>query len=184
MKCPAYKSNLVKFGQKTVYDALDTPILTNVFECQNNKCVEFYLTKCFWDSNGDFYDPKGSCPSEFRGNTAALGTIAKKIEVEIYKQDENYVFFEWRGFKIEKIFHYESDYEGNILKKTGFYKFVFGGLIRAEGRFLLTTLIYAIYSDIFLFGKHWAKTKEERKALYKRNFLNFIEQIKYAARNI
>lgn len=139
MKCPICGSELVEGpGRKfeTLSDHISDPTgsvrpLRKTFECHgiihlDSKNEDLGCPmggSGFWDDYGEFYSQtdyslykkiKKLCNKEM---TEALGSHARKSHTEIYKHDEEFVFFRIFKYKWLVKFNYESDMDGNIIKR-------------------------------------------------------------------
>lgn len=95
--------------------------------------------KVFWNEEGALYnDFDTSTVESFKrdkeyfsnipwidGNDAPFGTFQRQINVEIYKKNENKIVFvvpKWfpirKGWICEKVWHYKSNENGDILKRS------------------------------------------------------------------
>lgn len=144
MRCPICGSELVEgHGRKfeTLSDHVSDPNGRNrplrpTFECHGTVHLDLKNEdiKCpmsdsgFWDDYGEFYSQvdyklykriKGLCDKEM---TEALNSHARKSHTEIYKKDEEFVLFRIFKYKWRVKFNYESDMDGNIIKRRPYIR--------------------------------------------------------------
>lgn len=99
-------------------NAMDHP-LRPTYVCEDPECIANSKAKGFWDDYGDFYSShRIADPHNKYGHNSALNSFGMKMEVEVYKDDEN--FYIWRGFKYRlKIkYKYKANEMGEIIKRT------------------------------------------------------------------
>jgi hypothetical protein len=155
MKCPVCKSDLNR-GKDLHLETLDEhilqpnnkPSLKASYHCINTKCYE-YTHDVVWDEYGDRY-------GGYRGmddyipwidnNDAPFGSIQRKINVEVYKDDENFLLctipiWPLKGWQIRVKFFYKSDEDGTILKRNRKFEW-----IRPDGCYHIWGLNMLIYS--------------------------------------
>lgn len=123
MKCPSCKSELVVKGQERLETLVEhveciEPSLKDSYICSNSDCVthEFGIR---WNDNGEMYSKKFSYKDKIfiDNNNAPFGSFQRKLNVEIYKKDENKKFKIF-GWIVEIKFKYQSNEDGDILKKS------------------------------------------------------------------
>lgn len=133
MMCPICKTELVITGQARL-ETLDEHVscceeitFKSVYQCPNQSC-EACKNELIWNSWGEFYTFRS--PQEFKynygfidNNNAPFGSFQRKCNIEVYKDDEN--FYLIKGINIFKTrfslkvkFHYTSNENGDILKRT------------------------------------------------------------------
>lgn len=189
-RCPYCKSEL-KAGQKKSYETLCDHICNlngdlperDTYICVNSECCAFHEKhdSFFWDFDGSFYGylsqlkgPVDTC------GTAALGSPEAKMEIELYKKDENYTAFAFRGFRINKLFHYTADKNKNILSRTVYYEFELGHYILSQKRSVIWAILSGLYGRVFRLGSRFWKTKEDRKKGIAENWKSLVNDIKQA----
>ena len=73
---------------------------------------------CFWDKDGKLYVKEyAQALHDFTGYKSARGSISRKIDIEIYKHDEDFQFLNLFGWRFKVKYHYESNYNGDILDR-------------------------------------------------------------------
>jgi len=141
MLCPICKSELVVTGQERL-ETLDEhvsnpnePSLKNKYECLNKECSGY--DRFMWDEDGDLYHKHHWCDHKtfnfVNGNDGAFGSFARRVNVEIYKKDENFLLCTLFGRKIFIKYLYKSNDDGDILKRT--WKFE---ILRKNGSFYIS----------------------------------------------
>lgn len=155
----------------------------DTYICVNSECCAFHEKhdSFFWDFDGSFYGylsqlkgPVDTC------GTAALGSPEAKMEIELYKKDENYEIFSWRGFVFNKVFVYKSDYYKTILSRDTTYQFVLNSIVLSTSKSVIWAVVYGLYSKIFLFGSLLWKIPKERKKRIRHNFQRIVKELKIA----
>jgi hypothetical protein len=146
MKCPICKSELLVTGQEHletlnehVSNPNDEPSLKNKYECLNERCES--REKLIWNEDGDLYHQHvyengydfNEKYSFIDGNDGAFGSFARRVNVEIYKKDENFLLCTLFGRKIFIKYLYKSNDDGDILKRT--WKFE---ILRKNGSFYIS----------------------------------------------
>jgi hypothetical protein len=123
MKCSICKNELVKEGMaklETLNEHVSgiEPCMKSKFVCSNESCVGH--TKLCWNEDGDIYGwIKGV---EFVNKmSGAFGSFSRKMDVEIYKKDENYTLFQRGSWKVDVVYRYKSDEDGNVLSRKRSY---------------------------------------------------------------
>jgi len=140
MKCPVCKTELVVWKQlrlETLSDHVFDPNgeqeipLSDAYRCPSPFCCtnvggkagEMYEPRVFWNSNGDLYSNGTSKDIPFvDNNNAPFGSLNRRLNVEIYKKDENKHLLTipcWplKGWKVYKKYSYQSNENGDILKR-------------------------------------------------------------------
>ena len=125
MRCSVCESELIKGeglkGYMTlgehVSDPNQIPPDKEYYVCSDDECIT-RKTSSYWDPYGAFYSSDFRTKFEFKdGWHPALGSPARKDQVEIYKKDENFTFLNLWFFKFNWIWEYEADEDGKILKR-------------------------------------------------------------------
>jgi len=150
MRCSICKSLLVKGGQErleTIDEHIccpnEPPKMKDKFVCSNSRCASSLANSC-WNEIGDYYgDYVWSKKFQFIDNLkSAFDSLARQLEVEIYKEDENYTWFivpSWfpirKGWKCKVEYSYEANEKGEILKRKRQYKWVTSDNVYHIGNF-------------------------------------------------
>lgn len=128
MLCPICKSELVITGQAKL-ETLDEHVtqcevsMKDKYECVAEGCPS--IGKFFWDLTGGLYCSDYEAHREhdnipfIDNNDAPFGSSRRQINVEVDKKDENWVIYEGKKWKFVRIYHYQADTDGNILKRRG-----------------------------------------------------------------
>lgn len=127
MRCPVCKSELVITGRERletlaehVSDPNGEPCLKDKYECLNPECKT--RGRLLWNAYGERY---GDLPyADFiEGNDGPFGSFTRRANIEISKKDENHPLFgiETRWGQIRVVYKYESDDNGNILRRWRTY---------------------------------------------------------------
>ena len=94
MLCPCCKTELVITGQARL-ETLDEhvssvdPCLKDKYECPNPSCATH--EKCCWNDLGDCYSKTyGEKLPFIDDNNGPFGSFTRRINIEIYKKDENF----------------------------------------------------------------------------------------------
>lgn len=123
MNCPCCRTKLVITGQQRletteehVCDPNGTPCMKDAYECLKSDCPAF--GQGMWESGGEYFckDYKVKLPF-IDDNSGPFGSFSRKLNVEIYKRDENFTICEVFGWKFKIVFNYLSNEDGDILKK-------------------------------------------------------------------
>jgi len=120
MQCPHCRSDLVVTGMAYLETSIEhvecvSPSLKEKFECSNRDC-KTHLCGIVWNRYGERYF--GHTFKEFiNANDGPFGSWSRKANIEISKHDEDYTIIRLGKFHFEKIFHYESNENGDILKR-------------------------------------------------------------------
>jgi len=185
MRCPSCKNPLVTASKLRRYQSLNEHVcspnapspLRKVYVC-NNTCCIYYSPEIvlFWDHEGSFYGWNLALPEY----SAALNSPAKKIEVEIYKKDENKIIFEYKGFRFKREYSYKSNNDGEILKRTSYVSFICNNIVMGRGRNMLFSFLNGVYSSIYKKGCFWDKTENDRKNRIQENKFWLIENFQKA----
>lgn len=134
--CPICKTNLINDEiEKSFYyeDVAGVDNFTLKYICPNDKCV-LSQSKSYWNDDGDFfskdldyYEMKKLFPHD---QYAALGSFAKRMEVEVYGKGLKRKIYlsEWWTLKWLKPmieFSYKGDNMGNVLSRSWKLKFLY-----------------------------------------------------------
>jgi hypothetical protein len=123
MLCPCCKEKLVVTGQ----DHLETlgehvgnpnalPMLKDEYECPNKECPTF--GRASWTSGGEYFSEEFGAKFPFiDDNHGPFGSLERQLQIEIYKKDENFDWFEIGKWKIHVKYIYKSDKNGKILSR-------------------------------------------------------------------
>jgi hypothetical protein len=129
MLCPSCKTKLIVDGQarlETLDEHVSAPndevCLKDKYICPNTDCK---ISSCsYWNEYGEFYCDKFSEIRKLEkdgafinNNNGPFGSFQRKINVEIYKKDEEYVLFDLGKYRFEVTFNYKSNEDGDILKR-------------------------------------------------------------------
>jgi hypothetical protein len=120
MLCSVCKSPLEPKGTFIADDVMGPKVEIN-YTCTNTECLSHTVKGC-WGSSGDFYcqdySSYSALVSKFINNTtAALNSIARQLEVEIYKHDEDFDLFTVGRLTVRIYFKYTADRLGIVLSK-------------------------------------------------------------------
>jgi hypothetical protein len=134
MKCPVCKTELVVWKQlrlETLSDHVLDPNgeqelpLSDAYSCPNTKNCPCTLADggpvVFWNGDGDLYGNSIGLPF-IDNNNAPFGSLSRRLNVEIYKKDENKLLFTipcWplKGWKVRSKYSYQSNEDGDILRR-------------------------------------------------------------------
>jgi hypothetical protein len=131
MLCPCCRTELIEDG-KAFLESLDEHVcqsevsLKSKFICPNNSCETF--NTIFWNDMGEVYSvdwdayQKSKSINYIDKNDGPFGSIQRQINIEVDKKDENFILFSCRWFKIEVVYNYTSDKDGNILSRQRTYR--------------------------------------------------------------
>lgn len=182
MRCPHCKATLIQSPERKRFMSTHEHVIGMddakipervVYICRWDGCQ---YNKCFWDSEGAIYGYSREMP--MYGN-AALDSWAKKIEVEIYKKDEN-KWWQWRGFILQKIYQYKSNEQGEILSRKSYYSWALNNIGSSKGSNPISSFIDFCYGKIYCFGSFYDKTPEDRKIRIQENKWRLIEDLEKA----
>jgi len=128
-KCPICYQDLIITGQarlETTVEHVENPngiiSMKDKYECINVNCPAF-IEKICWDEGGEYYVYNfKSNPKFIDNNNAPFGSLERKLNVEIYKKDENYTLLNFYFFKIKVVFKYKSNENGTILERKGTFQ--------------------------------------------------------------
>jgi hypothetical protein len=148
--CPACKSEL-QWGGHAIYQTMDEhisspnhePPYRSFYYCNNTKCganapeenrvvtrkvltEKLILTEpdsiaVFWDMYGDLYGNPFNVKF-IDNNHGPFGSESRRMNVEIYKKDENKTIGELFGIRIDAEYRYKSDTNGKIISRTKDYR--------------------------------------------------------------
>jgi hypothetical protein len=184
MRCPHCLSTLVPSPERKRFMSVHEHVIGMdedniperiVYVCGDSNC-QYNRWDCFWDSDGEIYGYSREMP---RNGNAALDSWAKKIEVEIYKKDEN-KRWTWRGFMLDKIYKYKSNERGEILERKSYYSSALNNIGASEGSNPISSFIDFCYGRIYHFGRFYDKTPEDRKIRIQENKWRLIEDLEKA----
>lgn len=137
MFCPVCKKALVvwkKLRMESVVDHVGdpngVPPLMEAYRCPDPLCIT-RKNFIFWNYEGELFSDKYISSEDMRsikfiaGNDAPFGTFQRKMNVEIYKKNENKLLVKlpswfpsvWSGMKIYSDWRYTSNENGDILKR-------------------------------------------------------------------
>ncbi len=173
MKCPCCKSELVVASQarlRTLEEHVSDPngevSLKNKWVCSDKTCpTHRYGVR--WNDYGEKYSRIYRDDIEYIGNNdAPFGSLERKINVEVRKNDEN---LHWRvgKFHLELDWVYKSDMDGNILSKKPSFKLWINNTLYISG---IRMLIYSITS--YYREKSWSGKARLEKFEYPK-YANF-----------
>jgi hypothetical protein len=116
MFCPFCNSQLNNVGGRSLYTSIskvdNRPEYVNTYCCSNKEC-EAFEKGAFWDESGSIYNW-----INFKRESSAINSFARRISIEIYKKDENFSLLNLYFFKITVVYKYKADDYGKILKRT------------------------------------------------------------------
>jgi hypothetical protein len=134
MLCPSCKASLVVTGRERletlvehVSDPNGTPSMKDKYECSDLSCPTrgFY----FWNSYGETYTSaelyrvKPMVPF-IDGNEGPFGSLERRLNIEVYKKDENHPLFgietRWGMIRVE--YEYTANEDGGILSRRRTYR--------------------------------------------------------------
>ena len=128
MICPICSSELILGPGTKRYETLAEHVqdpnapssAKEYFICSNSDCISI-SKKWFWDHMGDFYGSHGyelqNIVLFYHGITAARQSPARRIHIEVSKEDENFTLLHLGFFKVRVKYSYTADEDGNILKR-------------------------------------------------------------------
>ena len=126
MNCPVCKTKLETHRQERlqslvehVFDPNGTPTMKHVYECPNKKCDTHGVV--FWNDLGELFTDEHKMANEIKyidNNDAPFGTPNRAINIEVCKKDENKTILNLGFIRLEKIWQYNADWDGNILKRA------------------------------------------------------------------
>jgi hypothetical protein len=118
MKCSICKSNLYSTESVMVSGVMNEEYLTEKYICSDSSCVS-HFSESWWDSDGQFYSSRFLPKVMFVDKmTGAFGSIQRRLDVEIYKKDENWIIFSIpKLIKINLKWRYQATEDGEILSR-------------------------------------------------------------------
>ena len=147
--CPLCRSELIVTGLERL-ETLDEHVcnpngevyLKDKYECLNEKCSGY--RRFIWNEDGDIYY-KGSIDKKtftfIDGNDGAIGSFARRVNIEIRKRDENFLLCTIFRRKIYVKYLYKSNENGDILNRR--WKFE---VIKKDGSYYISGLSMLIFS--------------------------------------
>lgn len=125
MNCPVCRAKLIVNGQERLETLIEhvecrEPSLKNSYICSNLNCPthEFGVR---WNDDGEFYCRKYDYDRYLKfidNNNAPFGSFERKLNVEIYKHDEDFTLLEIFSWRLSVKYGYVSNEDGEILKRT------------------------------------------------------------------
>lgn len=173
MLCPICKKELVVTGQERL-ETLDEHVcnpngeicLKDKYECINETCSAY--NRIMWGEDGDLYWKNGWSRKEYfnfiDGNEAPFGSFSRRMNVEIYKKDENFLLCTIFERKNYVKYLYKSNEDGDILNRK--WKFE---LITKDGTIYISGLRMLVYSIKKFHRNLFEKTIDEEK--FKEEYL-------------
>lgn len=124
MKCPYCKSELKIEGQKYLETLVEhvedvEPSLKNSYICSNEDCIT-RIAKINWNDSGELYCKNYLLEKTIKyinNNNAPFGSLERKFNVEIHKDDENFDLLKIFGWTFRIEFEYQSNENGDILNR-------------------------------------------------------------------
>jgi len=114
----AYKVTRVQTLCEHVFSPNETPCPKQLYRCSVEACPTVGV--CMWTLDGELFTegPYSHKKIDFiDSNDAPFGTISRKINVEVCKHDEDFTFFRLPWVRAEIYFEYESNLDGDIVKR-------------------------------------------------------------------
>lgn len=160
MLCPVCRKELQKWQMlhlqtldEHICNPNDLPLLKRAYRCPDQKCPT-RIYDIFWNRAGERYSDKYITSEERKAipfidnNDAPFGTFQRRINVEVYKKDENKEIVrlpKWfpgvfSGMKICTEWGYTSNNDGKILKRRLGFKY-----IRKDGMYHIWGIRMVIY---------------------------------------
>lgn len=130
----------------------------------------------FWDLDGNAHILSDECILSKR-KSAALDSPAKKLEVELFKTDENGILFQWRGIRVNITYRYVANERGRILTRTKEYDLYLNDVWQSASKYLIGLLPVAFYLSVYVWGAIHDKTPEEKEQRIANNKIQFIENL-------
>lgn len=123
MLCPACRTRLIVTGQarletlsEHVCDPNGTPSMKDKYECPNVTCAT--QGQDCWDEWGGHYCEDFRKKTKFiEDNAGPFGSIERKINVEVYKKDENFDLLKLGRFRFHLKYNYEANEDGQVLSR-------------------------------------------------------------------
>ena len=135
MKCSICKNELVT-GGKARLETMEEhccnpngiPCFKTKFVCINKTCpASISKNEICWNLNGEFYVDSYEVKQSLEfidGFNSAIGSFSRKLDIECYKTDENFILIKTRWGKINVRYEYTSDEDGNILSRKRHFDFI------------------------------------------------------------
>ncbi len=141
MLCPRCKSELKPYKMRRlqtleehVWQPNDLPSLKMSYRCSSANCPT-RIAGVVWNRDGELYYDNYAELKKIQfinNNNAPFGTSQRQYNVEIYKHDEERIFFNFpdirffplRGWKIKLEWKYQSNKNGEILSKRPRFKWI------------------------------------------------------------
>jgi len=147
LKCPICKSNLFISGKarlqtldEHVFDPNGEVSLKDVYSCVSLEC-DSHAFEVVWSKDGEMYARKFiPSPIFINNNSAPFGTLMRKINVEIYKNDEN-LHLRFSKYHLELVWKYKADFDGNVLSKRPTFKLWINNILYVSG---ISMFVYSI----------------------------------------
>lgn len=128
MKCSHCKSELIVKEQLRLESLIEhiecrEASLKDAYSCSNKDCL-LHQNNCVWDEEGEFYGGDNGFFYDLKDDKySAIGSFAKKMEIEIYKKglkSEIYLhpIFMLYFFKPYILINYKGNEEGEVLSKS------------------------------------------------------------------
>jgi len=120
MLCPCCKTKLVVTGQERLetleeHVSCVDPCLKDKYECPNPSCATYQ--KCCWNEDGEHYQSFSDKFPFIDNNSGPFGSFSRRINVEIYKHDEDRELFKLGRFKFKLVYSYKANEDGEILSR-------------------------------------------------------------------
>lgn len=131
------------------------------YQCPNRGCVA-YEEKLIWNELGEFYIPNytGRHFNFINGNNAPFGSWERKVNVEIYKHDEDWYLFKFpigKGYAGKVVYSYKADEDGNVLSRKCKLQLIIGGAYYISGIHMLKYCLSTFYEA----KREYKKTKSK-----------------------
>lgn len=103
--------------EEHVYNPNASPSVKQSYVCPNPHCQA--RRQVMWNRDGERY---GKACNWIDGNDAPFGTISRRLNVEIYKKDEDYYLdtipcWPLKGWKVKVVHHNRANDDGKILSR-------------------------------------------------------------------
>jgi len=122
MLCPSCKTVLIvtdRIAMETMDDHISgtIPQVDNAYTCPNPDCQ---TKNFFWNRDGEYYTKSYTSNKDcfIDKNPCPFGTISRKLHKEFYSEGRTKTLLKIWKFRFEREYHYDCDYDGNILKKN------------------------------------------------------------------
>ncbi len=178
MLCPCCKTELVVTGQARL-ETLDEhvscvePSMKDKYECPNSCCEAFQ--EIFWNSDGERYSKAYGKKVHFiDNNDAPFGSFTRRINVEIYKKDEEKDLFQIGRYKYRLVYQYKADDNGKILSRKRKIEIWIEGQNRNGSYTYYHSGIRMLFFSIGQFHRElkWRSNKDLKDRLDKDNWRN------------